>query len=326
MYINLLINHFPKHFKYPAAVLLMLLLAISANANVYHHYKSGEKPGFYKDEPRARMFFIAVIDSHDDSIGERCEKDLEEVNASFEDLADWLDVEMTPKIIEGDDFGRAAVNNAIDNWLKSQQPNRTDIIVFYYSGHGFRYENDVSAYPRMWLKTAKDKNVGTNNLRVEDIYARIVKMGAGVNIVLSDCCNTTSAGDNANFDNVAIPVRPRIVHKREHPKYEDSDDDLDNGDKLFIPQHPLSILATAAGKGEFAGGTPDAGGFFTNYFLDALEDCIYNEKIEPVWESIFKDVDENAGYWARSAQCPEAKHNGQGRCLQTLKFRIDISD
>jgi hypothetical protein len=329
MYIKLFINHLLKHFKYAAAVMIVLLSAIPINADAYFYpyYKTKEKLGLSKDEPQARMFLITVVDSHDETIGKRCERDLDEVTYTFEQLADWLDVQMTaPKIVDADNFSKAGVNDAIDNWLKSQQLNKTDIVVFYYSGHGFRYPNDVSDYPRMWLKTAIDQNVATNNLRIEDVYDRITKMGAGVNIVLSDCCNTTTVGDNRNFDNVPVPVRPRAVRKREHPKDEDSDDDMDNGDKLFIPQHPLSILATAAAKDEFAAGKSDTGGFFTNYLLDALEDCIYDEKIEPTWESIFQYADENAGYWAKSAACPEAKHNEQGRCVQTIKFRIDTSD
>ena len=93
---------------------------------------------------------------------------------------------------------------------------QNDIVMFYYSGHGFRYPNDASDYPRMWLKTGSDENVETNNLRIEeDVYDHIIKMGAGVNIVLSDCCNTTAAGDNGNFNNATVPVRQRVAHKKQ---------------------------------------------------------------------------------------------------------------
>ena len=319
-----------KHFKYAATVIVLFLsiISISANGYVHPHDKTNEGVEFYKKQSQPRMFLIAVIDSDDKDIGERCETDLGNVTYAFQDLADWLDVDMEdPKVIKGGEFSKAAVNDAIDNWLKSQQPASDDIVVFYYSGHGFRYPNDASDYPRMWLKASTDQNVETNNLRLEeDIYDRIIKLGAGVNIVLSDCCNTTAAGDNANFDNVTVPARERVAHKRQHPRNESSDDDEDYGDRLFIPDHPLSILATAAGKSEFAGGKADVGGFFTGYFLEALSKCIYDNKIQPAWENIFNYADENASYWARSAACPDAKHNEQGRCVQTVKFKIKSSD
>ena len=147
-------------------------------------------------------------------------------------------------------------------------------------------------------------------------------MGAKVNIVISDCCNTTAAGANANFDNVMVPTRPRVAHKRQQHN-DDSDDDTDNGDKLFSPEHPLSILATAASKGEFAGGKEEVGGFFTDFFLEALSKCVYDSDIQPTWESIFDYTDENAGYWAKAAACPTARHNEKGRCVQTVKFKTD---
>lgn len=330
MYSKFFINHFLKYLKHIAAV-IFLLLTISVNSDGYVQPANVTKgiACLYKNIERARIFLITVIDSEDESIGKRCEKDLDEITYSVEELADWLDVQMEePKIIKGDQFSKAAVNDAIDNWLRDQHPAQNDIVIFYYSGHGFRYPDDESEYPRMWLKTASDKNTKTTNLRMEeDVYDRIIKMGAGVNIVLSDCCNTTDAGDNVDFDNVTVPAPQRVAHKRERNRQVDSnDDDIDNADKLFVPEQPLSILATAAGKGEFAGGKPETGGFFTNYLLQALIKCIYENKIEAEWENIFKYADENASYWAKSAECPQAKHNEQGRCIQTAKFKIETSE
>ena len=151
-------------------------------------------------------------------------------------------------------------------------------------------------------------------------------MGAGLNIVLSDCCNSTVAGDNTNFDNVTVPTRKRVRHQQEQENNNDNneeDEEDDNADKLFTPGHPLSILVTAAGKGELAGGKAENGGFFTGYLIEALDNCIYENSIQPAWENIFKYADDNASYWARSAACPQAKHNEQGRCVQTAKIRIE---
>lgn len=315
-----------RHFKYATAILILLFSALSVTAN--HHiparYITKEIAGFHRAEPDGRIFLITVTDTNDKDIGERCATDLDEITYAFSEIADWLLMDMEePKIIKGDDFSKAAVNDAIDNWLQSQNPGRDDIVIFYYSGHGFRFPNDVSPYPRMWLKTATDQNVERNNLSMEeDIYNRIAKMGAGVNIVISDCCNTTDAGDNGNYDNIAVPARKRVEHKRPEDE-EDLDEQLDFAEKLFQPGQPLSILATAADKSEFSGGKADFGGFFTFYFLEALSKCVYDGAIQAEWKNIFSYADENASFKARSAVCPEAKHTPQGRCVQTVKFKIN---
>jgi Caspase domain len=323
MYDQTTIHLFLKRFKYAAFVVLLLLATpVKATDGLYYFNKDFLS---HRQDDKPRMFLICVIDSDDESIGERCQEDLDGITYLFDELADWLDVEIEePKIISGEQFSKAAVSDAIDNWLPSQQPGANDIVVFYYSGHGFRYAKDTSDYPRMWLKNGDNKNPEENNLSIEsDVYDHIVKMGAGVNIVLSDCCNTYAPGDNVNFDNADVPVRKKVEHKRKQSDDEETPDDDDYGDRLFVPGHPVSILAAAAEKGEFAAGKTDVGGFFTYYLIDALEDCIYDNKIEPAWENIFKYVDENASYWAKSAACPDAKHNAQGRCLQTLEFKID---
>jgi len=315
-----------KHFKYAAAIIILLFsaLSVSAGNHIPARYISKDALRLEKKASGGRMFLITVIDSNDKDIGKRCEIDLDEITYTFSEIADWLFMDMeAPKVIMGDEFSKAAVDDAIDNWLQSQNPGKDDIVVFYYSGHGFRYPGDVSPYPRMWLKTTTDQDVSRNNLRMEeDIYERIRKMGAGVNLVISDCCNTTDAGDNANYDNITAPTRKRVVHKRPEDE-EELDEEANFIERLFEPEYPLSILVTAADKSEFAGGKADFGGFFTFYFLEALSKCAFDGTIDADWKNIFKYADENASYRARSAACPEAKHTPQGRCVQTVKFKID---
>lgn len=323
MFISHLINRFCNCAKYASLIALLLLFSISVNAHIFPpQYVTKHALSVQKNQSQSRLFLVAVIDSDDETIGERCAQDLDNIQSAFKDLAEWLDAEMTePKIIQGSDFSKAAVSDAVDNWLASQELTASDIVVFYYSGHGFRYPTDASRFPRMWLKTADDKDVATNNLSIEeDVYNHIIKMGAGFNLVLTDCCNTTVTNSNVNFDNVMVPTRKREVPKRNNDN--DSNDD-DNTDKFFPPGQPVSILANAADKGEYAAGKADVGGFFTCFFREALEDGLYLNLIESSWESVFKATDEKASYWARSASCPEAKHNEQGRCVQTVEFKID---
>lgn len=329
MFIKSFAKSCKNYIRYSAILTLLLLLNICTNARTTFHLQQHVKnaKAHHNNQSESRLFLIAVIDSNDETIGKRCETDLFNIQFIFEDLAYSLGVQtVEQKIIMGDDFSKATVNDALDNWLPSYQPTATDMIVFYYSGHGFRYQDDASSYPRMWLKTADNKDIQTSNLQIEqDVYNRIIKIGAGFNLVLTDCCNTTAAGDNANFDNVTVPTRKKQSHKHEEKDNADDGDEADEQNRansLFFPGQTVSIIANAADKGEFAAGKADVGGFFTNYFVEALEDGIYYNKEVPTWQSIFKDADEKASYWARSASCPAAKHTDQGRCVQTVAFTI----
>ena len=318
---NYLIRPFQKPFKNIAAGMMFFFLSllISSNGYVQEDYVKDEKTKQYKTETKPRLFLIAVIDSDDKIIGKRCEKDLEEITESFNLLTLSLDIAtLVPNIIKGNKFSKDAVNDAIDNWLKAQKPGNADIVVFYYSGHGFRFSNDASVYPRMWLKTSSDQNIETTNLSMEeDIYDRLLTMGAGVNIVLSDCCNSVP-GANTSFTQGAISER-----KMAPPKPEELEENIKDFDKLFKPDYPLSILATAADSTELAGGTPKIGGFFTHYFLEALEISIYEDEIEPTWENILNYAKEEATKKALGGECPENKHNEKGRCIQIAKYKMN---
>src|SRR5688572_14763488 len=208
-----------RFFKNTTAAMLLVLcsfLVIGAGEPQVPHTESNTITES-KIPAAGRMFLIAVIDSDDDTIGRRCEQDLDEITFTFEELADWMDMELQePKVIKGGDFSKAAVNEALDSWLADQSPSKADVVVFYYSGHGFRYPDDASEYPRMWLKTREDNQTETTNLRIEeDIFNRVIQMGAGINLVLSDCCNTSVAGQNAQIEEQAPPASPkRTSHKR----------------------------------------------------------------------------------------------------------------
>jgi Caspase domain len=301
-------------------IFFSLFLLVSFNGYCNTGFVKCKLTRQYQDEPKARLFLITVIDSDDGIIGKRCEKDLEEITGSFENFSLWLDmVTIVPKVIKGKQYSKAAVNESIDIWLKSMEPTRADIVVFYFSGHGFRLANDTSVFPRMWLKTATDQNTATTNLSMEeDIYNRIVKMGAGVNIVLSDCCNSVPGANTAFGEKMT-------KNKRLAPKPEEMESDLKDFDNLFMPDNPVSIIATASDSTELAGGTPADGGFFTHFFLEALDKSIYDNDLEPTWETILNFTKEEARKKALASECPENKHNENGRCIQIAKFKMEAA-
>jgi hypothetical protein len=286
------------------------------SSNRYIDNDNAQK-GLSQAETKSRLFLITVIDSDDEIIGERCQVDKEEINDAFKEFSAWLKVATVfPKIIDGSQFSKASVNDAIDNWLASFKLNEKDIVIFYYSGHGFRLPEDKSVYPRMWLKTATNKDIEPNSLRMEeDIYDRIVQMGAGVNIVISDCCNSIPGA------NTAFATTAKI--KKSNPPLPDKiEGNIKDFEQLFSPGHPLSIIATASDSTELAGGTAAAGGFFTFNLLEALDKSIYEDEMEPIWENILNYAKDQAAKKALGGACPDNKHNPNGRCIQTAKFTI----
>ncbi|MEO5891909.1 MAG: caspase family protein [Ferruginibacter sp.] len=254
-------------------------------------------------ERKTRLFLVAVANVTDPKIGVTSKKDLVKVTETFTTMAAQLGITIVVQNLSGNKFSKSQVENAI-NRLK---PAAIDIVVFYYSGHGFRYSNDTSKYPRISFRTNPDQDIDKLNLSVEDIYKRILKKGARVNIVLSDCCN----------DDIGAPVPVgKDLLRTKSPGTEGIKINIDNCKALFFPGHPISVFSSAAEINQLATGNPALGGFFTNFFQAQLINSLYTNQGESSWLRILINAKENARKQALTALC------GNGRCVQRAEISV----
>ncbi len=270
----------------------------------FQYLFSTDARGLSRVEKKTRFYLVAVANTLDDSIGSACQKDLQSVSQLFTQMTDQLGIKLYQKRISAADFGKKAVEDAIASWL---QPAASDIVVFYYSGHGYRNGTDTSKYPRMSMRINGHGDLDSNNLPVEDIYRRIVKKGARVNILLADCCNENidATAGNGNLPLTTKGIGP--AGKRLNVR---------NCRKLFFPDHPQTVLSSAAEANQLAVSNPDKGGFFTYYLLEELTKSLYGHKGENHWLPILANAQKKITYWSQSALC------GGERCQQRPEIKV----
>lgn len=275
----------------------------------FYQYLFNERSRGLNGTRKEKIFLITIANTNDKKIGITSKKDFTDINTTFSTLAANLGLKLISTKIMGNDFNKKNVDLAIAD-LKKEKPSPIDIVIFYYSGHGFRYSNDTSLYPRMSLRTDPNQDIDKNNLSVEDIYKQILKLGARVNIILADCCNK-DIGANS-------PVG-RDVLKTRGGGYNTTAQSLnmDNCNALFFSNRPVSIIATSAEKNQLATGNPELGGFFTYYFKGLLEKSLYSFEKSNSWLRLLSDAKEKARWQALSALC------GAGRCVQLAEIKVD---
>jgi Caspase domain len=254
---------------------------------------------------KEKLFLVVVANTTDSSIGLSSKKDLDNVTKTFTGLAKDLGMEVIATYISGDGFSKKAVEKAISK--PTLNPSPIDIVVFYYSGHGFRYADDTSKYPRISLRTSPKMARSKSNLSIEEIYQQIVKLGAKVNIVLSDCCN----------ENIGIPrpVGKDILGPRGSETWPGKIN-MDNCNALLFPEKQVSILVGSAEINQLASGNPSMGGFFTAFFRAELEKTLYGYQSSKSWKNMLLSAKEKARKQALTAVC------GDGRCVQRAEIRI----
>ena len=278
-------------------------LFFSPAESFYKYLFNIDKRGLNNIEKKTCLFLIAVANTNDASIGVTSQKDLDKITGIFTGMAEGLGIQFHLKKISGSSFSKKAVDDAINNWLK---PGPADIVVFYYSGHGFRYTTDLSKYPRISLRTSTLQNLDLNNLMLETIYNRIVAKGARVNIVLSDCCN----------DDIGLPQPVGRLPLVTRSASENTNLNIDNCKALFFPNHTVNVLVNSAEKGQLATGNPTLGGFFTNFLQAQLSKSLYGNQGETSWLRLLLNAKESARWQALSALCDDK------RCVQRAEIAV----
>lgn len=218
------------------------------------------------------LHLVLVAATEDESIGESVKTDVNLVRKNFSGIAKKLNIEYKETVVMGNNFSKSNVENAV-NRLK---PGSNDIVVFVYSGHGFRYDDDTDAYPRMFL--SYDNLSAKTELSTTDVYNKIVAKNARLTIFLTDCCNSKAGVTRAEVESVAFGTRGSNNNVDVNKLYD-----------LFIDESG-TIRATAAKAGQYA--LCDAsGGFMLTSILNNIKSqtsALANGN--PSWQTIIENA------------------------------------
>jgi len=221
-----------------------------------------------EEVPKTKFILLIVANTIDPTIGKGCEEDINSVRHIFEKMSEDMEFNFIEVIVHGEDYGKENILGAID--MLTPGPN--DIVVFYYSGHGFSYEKDAeNKYPQVDLRShpASDKIdvVDANTENLEKLFELVKGRGARLNIVIGDCCNSI-IDFKRKFMRGDVPVQsekiePVIINKK-------------MCEALFC-DYTASILVAAAAKGEYAVSDDALGSIFTHNFSKNLKRLLKKE-------------------------------------------------
>jgi hypothetical protein len=265
--------------------------------------------GFSPAEKNIKFHLIVVGDIEDSTIGPACNKDLQRTVETFDSLRRYLGITgFITTTIAGKELSKTNVLKAVETLA----PAANDIVVFYYSGHGFRTVGENRAYPNMKLKTfhTNRKDVLDNSLNIEDIFVAIKNKGARFNLVMSDCCNDDILSTNISGTKPG-KTRGSGIEWSEN-----------NVRALFLDKKPVSILVTAALSGQRAASHRNFGSFFSYFFKTSLEDYASRSKNNVSWEQLLQETKKQTILKANRTYCAEPKIP-ENVCQQVPLYRIE---
>ncbi|MBK8611019.1 MAG: caspase family protein [Chitinophagaceae bacterium] len=245
-------------------------------------------------ERNVKLYLLFVANVTDAEIGIADRKNMTEAISFFGKIKDFLGISaFIYDTVTGRDFNKEKVLNKINTFLT---PAPNDIVIFYYSGHGFRQPRDGRPGPYMDMRDLvidKKKKYLENALSSEDIVQQIRKKGARLNLILTDCCN-----DNVTSTN-PMATDPAIVPKKGFGL----NWSVQNCRDLFLNAMPTTILAAAASPYQLGISNPQFGGYFSTLFRNAVETHLGFSKTKVTWDSVFAQTKQQTEFKASRTWC-----------------------
>lgn len=273
--------------------------------------QSGSRGIFNDLASNVKMFTIIVANTLDPEIGKSTLLDRDQMMKYFDTLCTYAGIQkMPPLVIDGDNYNKANVIKAI-NGLK---PGPNDIVVFYYSGHGFRKDNDNRVYPYIDLRPHGPMFAATylvNSLNMQDIYTTIISQHARLNLVISDCCNT-KVEDGKPIGKSALTGRGIL------------DWSPANFVNLFLNPQPRNLLFTAADVNQKAACDSATGSFFSIYFREALNNNLSRTRKSTNWDQVISEARDETTRKVRHICCGDPCIWANG-CLQNPVPVTDVN-
>lgn len=208
---------------------------------------------------------IIVADTKDRAIGAGCEKDLADMASRMDSVAHQLGYRFHLVPRAGSDFNKAGLERAIDE----VQCTGNDVLVFYYSGHGFSTPSRNSHFPLLYLRTDSTDLVA--------VHQRLKAKKPRLCITLGDCCNNVLSDLRTLFPKPLQLAAKGLDTRKETEILR----------RLFAETKGDILIATAK-RGEKATSTTSYGSFYTYALLTTLRYAeAYNNTIS--WESLLKE-------------------------------------
>jgi Caspase domain len=255
------------------------------------------------------LYLLAVVNTHDHKIGKGCREDLKTIREIFAKMGELMNFNIIEQIIEGKKYNKKNVHAL----LKKLDPGNDDVVIFYYSGHGFSFKKDKEQkFPQIDLRSnpADDDidviTAASNN--ITELYEIIKSKGARLNIVISDCCNS-KINFKRMFKNKSVIIPETTTHI-----------DRKRCEKLFcFPKS--SILVAAADKGQFAVSDEKIGSIFTLNFTKNLRKMLNpsaGDAGNVNWEKLLGSTKEKTSRLSMEYDC-----GGEVPCIQEAIFTIE---
>lgn len=227
------------------------------------------------DLSQSTLHLILVANTNDSKLGEGFGVNEEMMYDLFKNAAQTCNMKFDKIEVKGYNFGKKSVEDAIYDLETS--PN--DVIVFYYSGHGFRLKSQTSTWPLMDMRNGSGEDMKKSSMSLDkDVYNVLAAKKPRLLIVVGECCNVyvDGLGTPSIPGPLTMPLGSTIMNA--------------NVVKSLFSKKGKILIATSKPT-EYTWYYNDKGGFFGSNFKSAFQKNVgFSSNANINWTDIFKEA------------------------------------
>lgn len=224
-------------------------------------------PYTFTAEAKPTLHVLIMCDTISSNIKKASYVDLKNMKEATSLIARYLKMQKKTTILKGKKLNI----RPLSHWIQSLPISPNDVVIFYYSGHGFRQKTDITPWPSFVLPNTKSHFAIISG---EKICAELKHLSSRFTLILFDCCN---------FE---IPMK-KIFLSPKSPMFS-KHSSLPGLQSLFASTKG-SVTIAASSPGEFAiaitGGKLKGSLFTSQFLLSLLQKC---QKKDVTWHQVLK--------------------------------------
>ncbi len=217
------------------------------------------------------LYAILAADTKDPILARPCTYDVAVMHRQLVQVATAIGYQLNEQLISDDDFGRKQLDRA----LLSITPQPDDILLFYYSGHGYNLTGRADRFPI--LRLDKKLSNTSRNPGLLTIHTLLKHKKARLCITLGDCCNAIASTVRGQPTKRVLPKPLVLTNDSLNAAYRN----------LFLNVTGDALIASSVPP-QRALAHPDSGSFYTRAFDEALD--MASQRPTLSWASLLRDA------------------------------------
>ncbi len=204
---------------------------------------------------------LIIADTKDSFIGTGCVTDIRTMQEQINTIGTAINYPIQLTVLRDDQFSQTALTA----YIESLKLNPDDVLLTYYTGHGYTTTDRLSNWPLLKMSGP--------TIALDQLHAQLGKKGARFCLTIGDCCNNIARPRSVTVRNLVVEDKKTVATQY----------------AALFRQARGDVLVASCSRGECSYADATEGSYYTRAFKTALDCAVhYNNTVN--WREVLADA------------------------------------